>query len=192
MSAAENERIHVPADREVRQGKYVLYWMQASVRAEWNPALERAVCEANRLEKPLLVCFGLTDDYPDASARHYRFLVEGLVAARTGLERRNIKLVVRVGHPPDVARSLAEDACSVVVDRGYLRHLREWRKSFIKRVRTPVAAVEGNLVVPVETVSDKREYAARTIRPKLHEQLERFMVPTHTNLVDRSSLDLSV
>jgi deoxyribodipyrimidine photo-lyase len=74
MSAIERDRIRVLADREVRRGKYVLYWMQASVRAEWNPALEHAIHEANRLETPLLVCFGLTDDYPDATARHYRFL----------------------------------------------------------------------------------------------------------------------
>lgn len=192
MAPPESERIHVLADREVRRGKYVMYWMQASVRSEWNPALEHAVCEANRLEKPLLVCFGLTDDYPDAAARHHRFLVEGLVAAATGLERRNIKLVVQKGHPPEVACSLAGDACSVVVDRGHLRHLRKWRKSFTERVQAPVAEVEANLVVPVDTVSDKREYAARTIRPKLHDELERFLVPVETTAVDRSSLDLSV
>ncbi len=192
MSSPESERVHWLAEREVRQGKYVLYWMQASVRAEWNPALEHAICEANRLEKPLLVCFGLTDDYPDASARHYRFLVEGLAAAASGLERRNIKLVVRKGHPPEVARGLAKDACSVIVDRGYLRHLRKWRKSLVEKVKAPVIEVEGDVVVPVETASDKREYAARTIRPKLHDALERFLVPMETTAVDRSSLDLSI
>ena len=192
MSSPESERIQVLAERDVRKGKYVLYWMQTSVRAESNPALEHAIREANRLEKPLLVCFGLTGDYPDASSRHYRFLIEGLAAAASGLERRNIKLVVRKGHPPKVARDLAKDACSVVLDRGYLRHLRNWRKSFVERVKTPVAEVEGNVVVPVETVSDKREYAARTIRPKLHDTLGRFLVPLATTAVHHSSLDVSI
>ena len=45
-------------------GDYVLYWMQASQRAEDNLALEYAVQRANEQGKPLLVGFGLMDDYP--------------------------------------------------------------------------------------------------------------------------------
>ncbi len=40
-----------------------------------------------------------------------------------------------------------------------------------------VVAVEGDVVVPVGSVSQKTEYAARTIRPKIHRHLERFLVP---------------
>jgi deoxyribodipyrimidine photo-lyase len=188
----EPERIHHRNDLAPRRGDYVLYWMQASVRAEHNPALEHAIATANELERPLLVCFGLMDDYPEASERHYRFLLEGLAAAATGLARRNVKLVVRRGHPVDVALALAADACAVVMERGYLRHLRAWRDRVAAELDLPVVEVEGDVVVPVETVSDKREYAARTIRPKLHRTWDRFLRPVNTVTLDRHSLGLGI
>ena len=39
-------------DREVRKGRYVLYWMQQSQRAEYNHALNVAIREANRAGCP--------------------------------------------------------------------------------------------------------------------------------------------
>ncbi len=59
-------------------GRYVGYWMQQSQRAEFNPALEYAVHRANELKLPLVVAFGLMDDYPEANLRHYHFLLQGL------------------------------------------------------------------------------------------------------------------
>ena len=61
-----------------RSRRYVLYWMQQSQRARFNPALELAIEEANARDLPVLVCFGLMDGYPEANARHYAFMLEGL------------------------------------------------------------------------------------------------------------------
>ena len=82
-----------------RPGRYVLYWMQASCRAECNHALEYAVLRANELGQPVVACFGLTPACPDANARHCTFQLEGLRDARHALARRDIPLVVRRGEP---------------------------------------------------------------------------------------------
>ena len=50
--------------KAVQTGEYVLYWVQASQRAECNHALEYAVREANERKEPLVVYFGLTDNFP--------------------------------------------------------------------------------------------------------------------------------
>ncbi len=50
-------------------GEYVLYWMQASQRVECNHALEYAIMKATELQKPLIVYFGATDDFPKARLR---------------------------------------------------------------------------------------------------------------------------
>ena len=72
-------RIRVLNDAEPRSSaRYVLYWMQQSQRARFNPALEFACEEANARGLPVLVCIGLTDGYPEANARHYAFMLEGL------------------------------------------------------------------------------------------------------------------
>jgi deoxyribodipyrimidine photo-lyase len=47
-------------------------------------------------------------------------------------------------------------------------------------------------VVPVETVTDKAEYAARTIRPKIHEHLEAFLSVPAAVPVEHPSTDLNV
>jgi deoxyribodipyrimidine photo-lyase len=48
--------------------------------------------------------------------------------------------------------------------------------------------VETDVVVPLETASEKEEYAAYTIRPKIHEHLDRFLVPLEETLPERHSL----
>ena len=71
--------IRILNDAEPRSdARYVLYWMQQSQRARFNPALEYALDEANARDLPVLVCFGLMDGYPEANARHYTFMLEGL------------------------------------------------------------------------------------------------------------------
>ena len=79
------ERVRALNDQPVRDGKYVVYWMQASQRAEYNHALEYAIQEANRLGQPLVAVFGLTDEFPEANLRHYAFMLEGLRQTQAAL-----------------------------------------------------------------------------------------------------------
>jgi deoxyribodipyrimidine photo-lyase len=163
--------------RPTRDGDYVLYWMQQSQRAAFNPALEYAVAQANDLGLPVVVGFGLTDAYPDANLRHFAFMLEGLAEVRRDLARRKIAFVIRKGSPQDVAVALAKRAALVVCDRGYLRHQRAWRDHVAKRAQCRVVQIEGDVVVPVETASDKHEIAARTLRPKIMRALDAFLLP---------------
>ena len=188
----EPERIKILNTRAERRGKYVLYWMQQSQRADWNHALEYAITEANRLRVPVLAAFGLTQNFPDANARHYRFMLHGLRETQRELKRSGIKLAVKRAEPDDAALSLADDAALIVCDRGYLRVQKEWRRSVAERAPCRVVQVESDVVVPVETASNKEEYAARTLRPKLHREMERFLVPVVSARPARSSLSMKV
>src|SRR4051812_36156341 len=172
------------------KSRYVLYWMQASQRAEFNHALEFAAGRANAMGLPLLVGFGLTDDYPEANARHYAFVLDGLRDVEAALAKRGVKFVVRYGSPERVALGLAKDAALVVCDRGYTRHQNRWRDAVADGAGREVVQVESDVVVPVETASDKQEYAARTIRPKVMRRLEEFLRPVRTVKLKRDSLGL--
>ncbi|MBV8093926.1 MAG: deoxyribodipyrimidine photo-lyase [Acetobacteraceae bacterium] len=160
-----------------RSGDYVLYWMQQSQRAEFNPALETAIGFANRLGLPVLVGFGLTDNYPEANARHYAFMLEGLREVCASLVQRGIGFVALRGSPDEVAISLAARAALVVCDRGYLRHQKAWRARVGSGAGCRVVQAEGDIVVPVELVSDKREAGARTLRPKLLRLRDAYLNP---------------
>lgn len=189
----EKDRIrYLNDDPPDPEGRYVLYWMQQSQRAAFNHALEYAARRANEREQGLVVGFGLTDAYPDANERHYAFMLEGLAEVQDALEDRGIKFVVRKGAPDGVALGLAKDASLVVCDRGYLRHQRRWRHRVAAESGKSVVQVEGEVVVPVETVSDKVEFAARTIRPKLRKAWPDFLGGLGATTLKTTSLKLQV
>jgi deoxyribodipyrimidine photo-lyase len=95
----QNTRIQSLNNLDIVDGKYVLYWMQQSQRAECNHALEYAIQEANRLKCGLLVAFGLTDSYPEANLRHYAFMLEGLRETKNRLADRGVQMVLRICAP---------------------------------------------------------------------------------------------
>ena len=185
----EDARIRPLNAAPARDGAYVLYWMQQSQRASGNPALELAVREANARRLPVIVGFGLTEHYPDANARHFAFLLQGLADTAARLRQRGLGFTVRRGSPEHVALDLARDAALVVCDRGYLRHQRVWRQAVADRAGRCVVQVEGDVVVPVEAASGKAEYAARTIRPKILRHLDRFLRPVADAAVERTCFD---
>lgn len=192
-SQIEEERIKILNEKEINEdGKYVLYWMQQSQRAEYNHALEYAVEQAKDLDQGVLVGFGLMDDYPGATLRPYYFMLEGLAQVEEALKKRNIKFVVQHGHPTEVALKLGKDASVIICDRGYLRHQRDWRDKVAKEAKCCVAQVESDVVVPVEVASDKREYAARTIRKKLQEPMNDYLSDLSHRKPPKSSINLSV
>ncbi|MGZ5003342.1 MAG: deoxyribodipyrimidine photo-lyase, partial [Chthoniobacterales bacterium] len=93
----DQTRLMLLNNREIARGDYVLYWMQQSQRAVFNHALEYAVSRSNELKQPLLVCFGLTDGYPEANLRHYTFMLEGLRDVGLALAKRGIRFVLQRG-----------------------------------------------------------------------------------------------
>ena len=187
-----DERIQLLNSKDPARGKYTLYWMQQAQRAECNHALEFAIQRANARGNRLLVCFGLTDDYPEANLRHFQFMLEGLQETAQSLHHRSIPVAVRRGEPADVAIPLGRDATEVVCDRGYLRHQRQWRDQVARSLDCRVWQVETDAIVPIEQASDRAEYAARTIRPKLMAASERFLTPLTTTPIDKDSLNLGI
>ena len=171
------DRIQPLSSPPERDGAYVLYWMQQSQRAEWNHALEYAIQQANERRLPVVVGFGLTDGYPEANLRHYRFLLEGLQETAAALRERGLGFVLRLGSPERVALELAREAALLVCDVGYLRHQRQWRETVAREATCPVDQVEADLVVPVQVASQKAEWGARTLRPKIGRCAPEFLEP---------------
>jgi deoxyribodipyrimidine photo-lyase len=182
------DRVQFLTKEEAADGEYVLYWMQRAQRARMNHALEFAVRKANELHLPLLAVFGITQRFPEANARSYAFMLEGLRETQHTLRERGIQLVVRLEPPVEAVASLANNAAVTVVDRGYLRFERRWRARAAKLLSCPLVQVESDVIVPVETASNKEEYAAYTIRPKIQERLDAFLVPLEETALRRDSL----
>lgn len=170
------ERIKLLKDiKRDTKGKYILYWMQQSQRVNYNHALNYAIEKANKFNLPLAVAFGLTS-YPEANRRHYYFMLEGLQEVKEELEKLGITFILKLQNPVDLILELSKEASIVVCDKGYMKIQKLWRKELSQRIGKALVEVESDLIVPIETTSTKEEYAAYTIRKKIHKQLDKFLV----------------
>lgn len=159
-------------------GGCVLYWMQRAQRADDNHALNLAVRFGNALGKPVAVFFGLTPSYPGANLRHYRFMLEGIAETQRELADRGTPLVMKLVSPEvgvvEAARLLK--AAVVIGDENPARVGRVWRDQVAGRLTVPFHTVDADVIVPTALLP-KEEYAARTIRPKIHKVWDRYLVP---------------
>ncbi len=171
------ERIQRLNEQATRQGRFVLYWMQASQRAEWNHALEYAIQQGNEQKLPVVVLFVLTDRFPEANLRHYTFMVEGLKDVKSRLEQRGIHFVVLKGSPEKEVVKMARQASMIVTDRGYLRVQKEWRQYVAQNALCSVIQMETDVVVPVQIALPKEAYSAAVIRPKIKAYLRKYLIP---------------
>lgn len=185
-------RIFSHNNKTPQKGSYVLYWMQQSQRARFNHALEYAIYCANELSLPLVVCFGLIANFPEAQRRHYRFMLEGLAATKNELANRGIVFVLRIGNPDDVAIELSRDAAVTITDRGYLRIQKNWRRNVADSIRCPLIQVESDAIVPVDEASRKEEYSAGIFRPKILRRLEEFLLPLSARMPKKDSTGMNL
>lgn len=156
-------------------GRCVVYWMQRAQRASDNPALNVAIDVANALERPVVVFFRLTPRVTRANERHYQFLLEGLRELPEALRRRNVHLVLRCD--PETADGFcAEVGASLLIsDDDPLRQPQETRRTVAARLQIPFWLVDADVIVPSRLLR-KEQYAARTIRPRVHTLLPQFLV----------------
>ena len=146
------------------QGRYVLYWMQASQRTTYNLALDFALSQAQQFKIPLVVYFSIITNYPSANERHYSFMLHNLAHIKYKLEQKGIKFIIELSEPIKRIVQLSKAAKLLVLDRGYLAHQKEWYENLYTESYCPIIQVEDNVLIPVEVVSQKEEYTASTLR----------------------------
>ncbi|HIJ71708.1 MAG TPA: deoxyribodipyrimidine photolyase [Planctomycetes bacterium] len=186
----QKERITALNTRPIRHGRYVLYWMQSAQRAEYNHALEYAIERADELDRPVVAIFGLTDDYPEATLRHYHFMLEGLRETQKAFEAKGVRLVIRHQSPEEAAVEFGKEASLVVVDGGQLRIQRKWRADAAKKIKCPLYQVETNLIVPVAEAAVKENFSAGTFRPRINKKLDYYLAGMRHRRPKRDSLGM--
>ena len=173
-----------PCDRDS-----VIYICELAPRVKYNPALVQAIKWANELDKKLIVISTIED--LEIPAYHIKFHLEALKELREELSERKIKFVLKKGKFSNLVRVVCDRAAGVVIEKAYLDEHKSWRKDLRKKFEGPLYEVETSLVVPPEDVSSKREYAARTFRPKIMDSYQKNLEIIRTPNVDKSSLRAS-
>ena len=158
-------------------GKSVLYWMNRDKRVDDNWAIIAAQSIALKNKVPLIVCFQYLGDFPDSNIRQYGFLFKGLLELKAKLERLNIQFVLIRG---DVKRGLSKiieekSVGTMIVDHSPLKVYQKRVKKIVSITNIPIYQIDAHNIVPVWVASEKKEYAAYTIRKKIHTKLDQFL-----------------
>jgi len=178
MYDVHHARVETIREGETGKGP-VIYWMSREQRAHDNWALLHAHSLAAQHKRPLGVVFCLAKGFLEATRRQYDFMLRGLEETAQELDNLSIPFTVLKGDAPSVLPGFLNelDACTLVTDFDPLRIKQEWQKQIASAVSIPIFEVDGHNVVPCRNVSDKQEYAAYTIRPKIHKKLDEFLEP---------------
>ena len=172
------DRIHLLKDGSRGTGP-VMYWMSRDQRIRDNWGLLHAQNLAVAGNLPLIICFCLVPEFLEAATRQYEFMLQGLQETAREALRLHIPFRLLMGNPVQELPRLvhAENISALVTDFDPLRIKRTWQREVAGQITIPFMEVDSHNIVPCRRVSPKQEYAARTIRPKLHRLLSEFLTP---------------
>lgn len=170
----------------------VAYWMQRDQRVDDNWALVHSQDMALKNKAPLIVLFNLVPDFLEATIRQYGFMLKGLKEVESKLSELNIPFHLLAGHPEEtIPRFLKEINASVLIsDFNPLKIVRYWKKSVAGKIDVPFYEVDTHNIVPCLIASQKIEFGAYTIRPKINRLLPEFL-DTFTQLTKMKNYELT-
>lgn len=191
-----SERVRLLNDKSAKtDAKYVLYWMQMFKRTTHNHALNFAIAEANERKLPLVVYEGLKFYYPWANDRLHTFILEGVEEKRAAFEKMGIRYVFFLQNnksaPKQTVAKIAKDAAIIVTDDFPCFIIPDHNKAIVEKAQIPVYAVDSNGVVPLSKF-EKEEFAARTIRPKIHKIWKDYLKPFKEEKIEIKKPNLKV
>ncbi len=155
----------------------VVYWMSRDQRVHDNWALLFAQKLSLETKRPLVVIFNLVSDFLEATIRQYGFMLKGLKEIESDLLKFNIPFFLLTGKPEEQIPKFLKKykASNLVSDFDPLKIKRIWKRDVAKKISIPFYEVDAHNIVPCLYVTNKLEFAAYTIRPKIHKGLIEFM-----------------
>jgi deoxyribodipyrimidine photo-lyase len=158
----------------------ILYWMNREMRVQDNWSLLYAQELANNHKQPLVVVYNLVPNFLGGGKRQLAFKIEALKEIQKNLKKKNISFHVIVDATGKnsgkevINFSNQIKAGAIVTDFYPLKLPRSWNDYVRKNVSCAFFGVEAHNIVPTWIASDKKEYGAYTIRPKIHRLLPEF------------------
>jgi deoxyribodipyrimidine photo-lyase len=172
----------VPADRIVIRNdvpcrperRWVLYWMIAARRTQFNFGLEHAVASAVRLGKPLVVFEALRCGYRHASDRFHRFVLDGMAGHAERFAAAEIAYLPYVEPRADDGKgllaALADEACLVVTDEFPCFFVPRMVDEAARSIDVRLETVDGNGLLPLRD-AEQVFPSAYAFRRHLHKRL---------------------
>ncbi|MFL2997143.1 MAG: deoxyribodipyrimidine photo-lyase [Candidatus Neomarinimicrobiota bacterium] len=159
-------------------GKAVLYWMVRDKRFNDNWTLYVAQKAAIKYKVPLHVCFQYNPKKSSGTIREYEFLFLGLKETVESLNKHNIKFHLLNGNAkseiPKLCNSLKVG--TILTDYSPLKLYKRRLDQVMNNLDCSIFQVDAHNIIPVWKTSDKKEFAAHTIRRKINRLLDDYLV----------------
>lgn len=168
------------------ESNYIVYWVQKTVRIEYNYALKLAIKKANEYKKQLM-CVFLDDPQINVGVdRNNQFMFSGLLVLESELNKLGINF--KIFYEEEELVRFIDRACFCITDFGYLNFYRKRLEKISSKARIPIVAVESDVVVPVEVTYPKEAYNAFVLRRKIKDLKENYIKDfTLDNYWDKNS-----
>jgi deoxyribodipyrimidine photo-lyase len=153
----------------------VIYWMSHDQRAHDNWALVYASELARESNSDLEVVFCQVPEFLNAQELHYNLMLDGLKEVGRELNEKSINFTLHKGKPEKIIPKACGGASALVTDFDPLKIKQKWKEAVAKKIDIPLYEVDAHNVVPVWEASDKKEFAAYTLRPKITKKLPQFL-----------------
>lgn len=158
-----------------KRGQFVVYWMIAQRRTQWNFALQHALRMAESLQKPLVILEALRSDYKWASDRIHRFVLQGMAENQRRVEETSAFYFPYVepeaGHGKGLLSELARSACAVVTDEFPCFFLPRMLRAAGQKLEVPLESVDSNGLLPMTAGHEKVFTVAHSFRRFLQKTL---------------------
>ncbi len=170
-------RIQKQNSHEYTGGK-ILYWMNRDMRLEDNWALLRTQELANQYKEEFLITYNLDPEFLGGTLRQLDFKIGALKELHESADKFNIAFYTLIDSDIQILIDFIEEhnIGYLVTDFAPLKIQQKWLHALIKKSKIPIEVVDAHNIVPAWIASDKKEFAAYTIRPKIQKQLKDFLI----------------
>ncbi|NJM14199.1 MAG: deoxyribodipyrimidine photo-lyase [Bacteroidales bacterium] len=155
----------------------VLYWMSRDQRLEANWALIFAQQLASRQNTEFAVVFNLSPNFLGATIRQYDFMLKGLMELERKLKERSIPFYLLIGKPAENIPLFCKEhqAGTLVADFNPLGINKQWVYLVSSEIDIAFYQVDAHNIVPCWQASNKQEFGAYTLRPKIKKLLPLYL-----------------
>ncbi len=159
------------------RGGPVIYWMSRDQRIRDNWALLYAQQRALEFKAPLAIVFCLVPEFLGATLRQYDFMLYGLERLAERAKKLNIAFHLVTGDPSaEIPRFIKSIGAGMLVsDFSPLRINRRWKDGVCAKSNISFVEVDAHNIVPCRTASQKQEFAAYTMRPRIRRLLPEYL-----------------
>jgi len=163
------------------EGDFVLYWMIANRRVDNNYSLQRAIEWCIELKKPLVILEALRINYPWASQRLHKFVIDGMKDNANAVELEGNKGVLyypylesKHGEQTGLLESLSKKACAVVTDDFPSFFIPAMIRLASSQIPVLFEKVDSNGILPLHS-TDRVFSTAFSFRAYLHKNLTEYL-----------------